>query len=137
MKAQAAFEYMLIVIIVLAFLIPLWSYMITVNSEASDELVLSYAKNTVDSITSTSDLVYSQGPPAKVRVSVFIPSGIQQTNITNKTVTLTVVHSSGTTGIFSQSRARLNGTIPDSKGSYWLEIRAVDHVDYEVDIQAV
>jgi uncharacterized protein (UPF0333 family) len=137
MKAQAAFEYMLIVILVLAFLVPLWTYTLSVNNEASDELALSYAKNTVESITSAADLVYSQGPPAKVKITVFIPGGVQEANITNRTVALKVQYTTGVTGVFAVSRARLNGTIPTSRGTYWLEIRAVDHADYDINIQKI
>ncbi|UCD03064.1 MAG: hypothetical protein JSV63_00295 [Candidatus Aenigmatarchaeota archaeon] len=135
MKAQAAFEYMLVVILVLAFLVPLWTYMLSVNKEASDELSLSYAKNAVESITSAADLVYSQGPPAKVRITVFIPDGVEEVNITNRTVNFRVAFSAGVTGIFALSRARLNGTIPTKRGTYWLEIEAIDHVDYDINIQ--
>ncbi len=135
MKAQAAFEYMLVVIIVLALLIPLWVYTMTVNNDATDELTLSYAKNAVESITSAADLVYSQGPPAKVRISVYVPGSVDEGNITNQTVIYKVSYNAGITGIFSTSKARLNGTLPTSKGTHIMEIRAIDHASYDVDIQ--
>lgn len=135
MKAQAAFEYMLIVMIVMAFLVPLWTYTIVVNNEAADELALAYAKNAAESLTSAADLVYSQGPPAKVRINVFIPGGVNETSITNQTVILNMMHSGGITSIFSISRARLNGTIPSTKGMYRMEVRAVYNANYDIDIQ--
>jgi len=135
MKAQAAFEYMLVAMIVLAFLVPLWTYTMGINNEATDELALSYAKNAVESITSAADLVYSQGAPAKVRIKIFIPSGVEEANITNQTVIMKVVYSGGTTGIFSVSRAGLNGTMPVTRGMHIMDIRAVDNANYEVDIQ--
>jgi len=135
MKAQAAFEYMLVVMLVMAFLVPLWTYTLSVNNEASDELALSYAKNAVETLTSAADLVYTQGAPAKVKVSLFVPDGVEEHNITNRTIILKVVYSGGSTGIFSTSRARLNGTMPTSRGTYWMEVRAVDNADFDVDIQ--
>ncbi len=135
MKAQAAFEYMLVVILVMSFLVPLWTYTLSVNNEASDELALSYAKNAVETLTSAADLVYTQGAPAKVKVSVFVPEGVEEYNITNRTIILKVVYSGGSTGVFSESRARLNGTIPTSRGTYWMEVRAVDDANFDIDIQ--
>ncbi len=91
----------------------------------------------MEAITSAADLVYSQGPPAKVRITVFVPGGVQEVNITNRTVSFKVRYTTGLTGVFAVSRARLNGTIPTDRGTYWLGIRAVDHVDYDIDIQKV
>ncbi len=135
MKAQAAFEYMLVVMIALSFLVPLWTYSMTVKNEASDELKLSYAKSATETLASAADLVYSQGAPAKVRVTVFIPEGVQEANITNQTIMLRVAYTGGNTGVFSISRARLNGTIPTRRGTYWMEVRAVENANFEVDIR--
>lgn len=135
MRAQAAFEYMLVVMLVLGFLVPLWTYTLTVNNEASDELSFSYAKNAVESISSAADLVYSQGPPAKLRVSVHIPGGVEEYNITNSTIIITIRNAGGVTGIFAESRARLNGTLPIDRGTYWIDVRAVDNANFDVDIQ--
>jgi uncharacterized protein (UPF0333 family) len=137
MKAQAAFEYMVIVIIALTFMIPLWVYITSVKTEASDELSLSYAKNTVDKLASTADLIYSQGSPAKVRVNIFIPPGVYGYNITNNTVVLRVMYMGTVTDVYAESRAMLNGTLPTAEGGYWMQIEAVDNENYDVYIQAV
>jgi len=137
MKAQAAFEYMVIVIIALTFMMPLWVYITSVKTEASDELSLSYAKNTVDKLASTADLIYSQGSPAKVRVNIFIPPGVYGYNITNNTVVLRVMYMGTVTDVYAESRAMLNGTLPTAEGSYWMQIEAVDNENYDVYIQAV
>ena len=135
MKAQAAFEYMLVVMIVMAFLVPLWTYTMVVNNEAAGELALAYAKNAAESITSAADMVYSQGPPAKVSINVFIPDGVNETIINNRTVILNMMYSGGITSIFSVSRAALNGTIPSTRGMHRMEVRAVDNANYGIDIQ--
>lgn len=137
MKAQIAFEYMLVVIIALGFMIPLWAYVTTVKIEAADELSLSYAKNTVDRLASTADLIYSQGPPAKVRVSIYIPDSMVDYNITNYTINLRVRYGNVISDVFAESKAKLNGTLPLTSGSYWMEIEAVDNANYDVFMQAV
>jgi uncharacterized protein (UPF0333 family) len=135
MRAQAAFEYMLVVLIALAFMVPLWTYMVTVNNQASDELSLSYAKNAADAIASAADLVYTQGPPAKVRVTVFVPSSTVNATIINGTVVFVIRNGGGQTTVYAESRARINGTLPTSGGSYNMEIRAIDDANYDVDVQ--
>jgi hypothetical protein len=134
MRAQAAFEYMLVVIIALAFMVPLWTYIFTVNNEANDELSLSYARNAVESIVSTADLVYSQGEPAKLRIDVLIPDNLQSYNITNRTVTLNILYANVVTDVFASSKARLNGTIPTTGGHHWLDIEAIEDANYDINI---
>jgi uncharacterized protein (UPF0333 family) len=137
MKAQPAFEYMLIVIIALAFMIPVWVYVTSVKTETTDELSLSYAKNAVEKMASTADLVYSQGPPAKVKVKVYIPNGVYGFNVTNNTIILDVMYMGNLNPVFGESRARLNGTLPTAEGNYWMQIEAVDNENYDIFIQAV
>ena len=136
MRAQAAFEYMLIVIIALAFMTPVWIYISAVKTETYSELSLSYAKNSVDKLASTSDLIYSQGSPAKVVVAIYIPTGVEGFDITNNTVNLKVRYMDTITDVFAESRARMNGTLPTVEGNYNMIIEAVDNVDYDVWIQA-
>lgn len=126
MRGQVAFEYMIIVAVVFAFLIPIWIYINTVQTRTSTELILSYAKNAVEKITTAADLVYSQGPPAKVRLALYIPSNVQGSSIVNKTVILRVVTDSGISDIYSTSLANLNGSIPISEGNYWATLEAKD-----------
>lgn len=124
MKVQVAFEYIIIIAIGLAFIIPIWLYIITVQYQSNVELALSYAKNAVDKIASTADLVYSQGTPAKVRVSVYIPNGVVQSNITNNTIYLTVRVGTQLSDVVAISEAELNGSLPTQEGNYLIDIEA-------------
>lgn len=137
MRAQAAFEYMLIVIIALALMVPVWAYVLTVKTETTDELALSYAKSSVDRLASTADLIYSQGPPAKVKVHIYIPDGVEGYNFTNNTVALMVRYQNSVTPVYADSRADMNGTLPTVEGNYWMQVEAVDNAEYDVFIQAV
>jgi len=137
MRAQVAFEYMLIVIMALAFLIPLWTYVTKVEAEASGELTLAYAKSSVERLASTADLIYSQGAPAKVKVSIYIPDAVAGYNITNYTINIKVLYMGTVSDVFAVSRARLNGTLPTTRGSYWMEVQAVEGEDYDVYIRQV
>ncbi|NIO19416.1 MAG: hypothetical protein GTN76_01370 [Candidatus Aenigmarchaeota archaeon] len=124
MRAQTAFEYMVIAIIILAFLTPMWLYVSQVQNESAEGLSLTYAKNAVKKIAENADLVYSQRLGAKVKVGIYIPRGVEEINITGKTVIMRIYSSSGAVDIFETSTADLNGTLPTTSGFHWVMIEA-------------
>jgi uncharacterized protein (UPF0333 family) len=123
-SGQVSFEYLMVFGLALAFAIPVWIYATTMQQSAGEELSLSYTKNAADQITAASDLVYAQGPPAKIRLSVYIPSRVEGINITDKTITLNVSSSAGFSDIFSTSSATMNGTLPSSEGMYRISVES-------------
>jgi uncharacterized protein (UPF0333 family) len=128
-RAQSSFEYMMIFGLAIAFAIPVWIYVASLQQSAGEELSISYAQNAVNQITSSADLVYTQGPPAKVRLSVYIPSRVDMINITNRTVNFRLLTSTGVSDVFSTSVANLTGSLPDSEGLYWIDVESMgDHV---------
>ena len=133
MKSQAAFEYMLIVMIVLAFLVPLWAYLYNIQSQSGTEISISYAKTAVRDIINNADLVYSQGPPAKVKIKIYIPSGVEEINISGTTINFKVRVDSEVSDIFGESIAQLNGSLPTQEGNYYVNIEAKeDYVQISV-----
>ena len=124
MKAQVSFEYMLVFGLAIAFAIPVWIYVTTMQQTAGEELSLSYAKNAANQITAVSDLVYTQGPPAKVILNVYIPSRIEQANLTNTSVIFKLHTSSGYSDVFSSSSANMTGIVPSSEGMYRISIES-------------
>jgi uncharacterized protein (UPF0333 family) len=124
MRAQVAFEYLVIVIIVLAFLTPLWIYLSQVKTQTVGELSLSYAKNAVKKIADASDLVYSQRLNAKVRIGVYIPRNVQEINITGKMIDMRVLSDSTLVDVFENTKADLNGSLPTNEGFYWILVEA-------------
>lgn len=124
MKVQAAFEYMIIIAIVIAFITPLWAYNLGVQRQTNTELSFAYAKNLVNKIADTANLVNSQGPPAKLTLTVFIPEGVIDVNISSNRINLQVRIDSGYSDVFQFSQATLNGTLPTNKGTYSISIEA-------------
>ncbi len=124
MKAQTAFEYMVIAIFILAFLTPIWVYLYQLQAQTSDEFAISYAKNAVTQIAKKADLVYSQRMDAKVKIEVYIPRGIEYINITGNEVNMRILSRSGPVDIFATSIAQLQGSIPTGEGLYWILIKA-------------
>jgi uncharacterized protein (UPF0333 family) len=133
MRGQSAFEYLIIVSLVITFLIPVWAYVLSTQQSTTDELSLTYADNAVKKIADTASLVYSQGPPAKVTVRLYIPGGVENITVINNTITLRLRTSSGFNDVTDISTARLNLTegmesILSEEGIYLIKIEAKDNV---------
>lgn len=126
MKAQVAFEYIIIVGVVITFLIPLWSYIAVVNEQATQSLSISQAQTAANRIVSASDLVYTQGPPAQLTITIFIPRGVESANLTDTTVRFRVYIGKGVTDVAAVALGPLNGSIPRREGLYRFSIKAVE-----------
>lgn len=124
MRGQTAFEYMIMAIFILMFLMPIWVYMTQVQAQAADEFRLSYAKNAVTQIAKKADLIYSQRLGAKIKMEVYIPSGVEYVNITGNEINMRVASMSGPVDVFETSIAQLQGGIPAQEGLYTVVIKA-------------
>lgn len=125
MRAQASFEYLMIFSLAIAFAIPVWIYVSSVQQSAGEELSFSYAQNAVNQITSAADMVYTQGPPAKVSLNIYVPSRVEYINITGKSINFRMLSSGGVSDIFSESVANLTGTLSTSEGMYRISVESM------------
>jgi uncharacterized protein (UPF0333 family) len=128
LSGQTAMEYLIIVSIVLVFMIPIWTYVATMQQQTNTELTLTYARNAANQIADAAKLVYSQGPPAKLRINVYIPYGVQNITITNNSISFGVIFNSKTADIYAFSTSNLNGSIPSGQGYYWIDVEAMDNL---------
>lgn len=128
MKAQVALEYIIIVGIVLAFLIPVWSYLAAANTQASESLAASQAQAAAQKIASAADLVYTQGPPSQIKTEVFFPNGMSGASLNDSTVIIQVYSAGSVSDVVATSLANFTGSIPQSAGLYQLTIKAVNQV---------
>ena len=123
---QAAFEYLVIVSMILFFMIPIWGYVTSTQANTNTELILTYAQTAANQIVDASNLVYSQGPPAKVRINVYIPHKVTNISIVNNTIKLEVKFNGEFSDIFAFSNSVLNGSVPFDEGNYKVYIEAVN-----------
>ena len=123
-KAQAAFEYMVLIGIALVILLGFvaFSYNWTISSQES--LAISAAENSAAKIADAANLVYSQGYPAKTRVLIQIPYNIQQISIQNTTITFVVGSGGGTTDVFADSKAPMQGSIVAQPGNFFIAVQS-------------
>ncbi len=127
-KAQAAIEYFVIAAMVMMFMVPIWTYIVTIQQQTTYELSLSYARNAAKQIADASSLVYSQGNPAKINIKVFIPDGVENISIVDKTIIFHVNTGAQVNEVWYTSAARMQGVeyIPTNDGYYYFDIISMD-----------
>ncbi len=128
MKAQAAIEYFVIAGMVMMFMIPIWVYIVTIQQQTSQELSLSYTRNAAKHIADAASLVHSQGFPAKINIKVYIPDGVTNVSIVNKTIIFHMLTGSLESEVWYTSTAELQGedNIPVNEGYYYFDIISHD-----------
>ncbi|VVB68298.1 Uncharacterised protein [Candidatus Norongarragalina meridionalis] len=112
MRAQAAVEYLSIVAISLAALLPLWYFVSTSTDSVKQDLRVGSARQAVFKLRDAADLAYAQGVPAEFLVEVNVPDGISSASLYANEIVLQIsMGSRGTTDVFSVSIANLTGDI--------------------------
>ena len=82
----------------------------------NEALQKSYARNAVEKLASAADLVYVQGPPAKVTVRVRIPDNVESVNISGHLIYFRVVTPQGASDVYAVTRGPVNGSISTTQG---------------------
>ena len=95
------------------------TYSIFTPLEVRREII---AKKVVDA----SESVYYQGAPSQVTLSVYMPSQLTGVLFINKNLILQYATKDGTAEIIETSAVNISGSIPASKGTYTLTIKAFD-----------
>jgi hypothetical protein len=126
MKSQAAVDYFTIISVAFLILVPLVVYLNQLLTGYSGDNSISLAKNAVNKLGETADWVFSQGPPAKNTFMIYVPQGIEEISFNNKVILFKVRTSAGTTDVYYQTVAVLNGYIPNKSGYYHISLTAFD-----------
>ena len=133
-RGQASVEYLILVGVMLAFLIPLFYYALT---EISSNLKTSQAENAISMLAGKIDNVYSLGPGNREKVKITIPKGTVSLDILeNKTVELKLLVYGNVTEIFKTTKAQNIITNPlKDPGTYFLIIESLDNGDIKIDVK--
>ncbi len=126
MKGQAAVEYMIIIGIAMAILVPLFVILNSYTYETRSDLKIRALEDSMDSIAESSNMVYFQGYPAKMSVNLYVPEGVVMTNVSDNLFRVRVRYGNGYTDIVSMTDAIVNGSLPTKAGIYKITIKAVE-----------
>jgi uncharacterized protein (UPF0333 family) len=105
MKGQTAFEYLILFSLVLAILAFLTYYAQDMTERNREEIIISNAVIAVNKITEAADIVYTQGKPSQITLSVYIPDKVYFIEFSNKMMIMRINVSSGSSDIFASSKA--------------------------------
>jgi hypothetical protein len=124
MKGQVAVEYLIIISVALMILTPLSLYVNQALRGYTDNTRISKAWTAVNKLGESADWVYSQGPPAKLTFKIYIPDGIEEASLNDKTFLFKIKTSSGTSDIFYTTVSDLDGYLPKKSGYYYVSLTA-------------
>ena len=112
---QGAFEYMMIVGLVMLIIIPIGAYVWQQNEISLRTQQAQIAANT---IANTADNLWAQGPGARSTITVLLPNGYIPGNsfVSNTLVVISVNTPAGTTDAAATTRANMTGSLPVEYG---------------------
>jgi len=133
MKAQAAVEFLIVVSVALMIILPVSFYANQSLIGYKDDTKISLARNTVNKLGESADWVFSQGPPAKLTLEIYIPDDVYNVSLEDKTILFKIRTSAGVTDVFYETVPTLNGSLPISSGYYFVSLTAyADYVNINV-----
>ncbi len=132
-RGQASVEYLILVGVMLAFLIPLFYYALT---EISTNLKTSQAENTISLLAGKIDNIYSLGPGNREKLKITIPKGaVSLSVLNNKTIELKMMVYGNVTEIFKTTKAQnIIAALPNNSGTYFLNIESINSGDILIGI---
>jgi hypothetical protein len=124
MLGQTAFEYLLLFSLVLSMLAILLIYSQQITEGNREEIIVANAITAVNKIAEASDIVYTQGKPSQITLSVYIPEKVHSIKFDNKMVIMKMNISSGISDVFATSKAPLQGNISTTSGTKKIKVIA-------------
>lgn len=113
-RGQAALEYMLLLGVLLAFLVPVVVYSTETTARSVGALE---GKRAVQSIAGAADRVYAMGG-GRMYVLVTVPPGITGQSVANKTIRLTLSSGDAASDIVGSTIGNISGSMPVSYGTH-------------------
>jgi uncharacterized protein (UPF0333 family) len=128
MRAQTAFEYLMIFSIVLAIVGILTLYAGEMTKRNEDDIRIANAMTIVNKVVEAANIVYTQGEPSQITLSLYVPEGIESIEINDRKILVKAKVSNGITDIFAFSKAPLQGSISLTPGTK--KVKVIAEEDY-------
>ncbi|MBS3164611.1 hypothetical protein J4439_04220 [Candidatus Woesearchaeota archaeon] len=123
-RGQIGLEYMMIFAFALMITLPFIFYFFFYTSGPSAETDTYQAQLVARRIVDNAEVAYSLGEGARTTVRVHIPSTVMDSAIMDNSVVFAVYVRGGTSEVAYPSEVNLNGTLPNSSGTYRIHIEA-------------
>lgn len=122
-RGQAAFEYLVLIGVLLAVLIPLFHY---VSNYSSQNIKVEKASDSIKTLGTTADALYALGPGNKDFVWVNLPGGISNVSITGNQIQIKVLINGRESDFYYTTLGQVNGTLPMEQGQFKIVIEVLD-----------
>ena len=126
MRGQAAFEYLMLFSITLGILSVLVVFSQDMTARNREDIAVANAMNAANKIVEAANIVYTQGKPSRVTLSVYIPEGVDSIQFINNTMLMKINIGSTPNDIFATSKAPLQGNISSTSGMKQIKVIAED-----------
>lgn len=126
-KSQVALEYLLMMGIAFLILVPLFNYINSYTVQTRSDLKRNALEDSLEQLVESSEMVYSQGEPAKITVNMYIPDGVVDQTIYNHSIVVGYEMSGLRTDLVVHSDAPLKGSLPRETGGYEVELKAEEN----------
>jgi uncharacterized protein (UPF0333 family) len=127
MRGQAAFEYLLLFSIALSILGILVWYSQGVTERNREDIIVANSITAINKIVEASNIVYTQGKPSQITLSVYIPERVSSIEFNNTMIIIKINVGHGVSDIIATSKAPLQGFISPDSGMKKIKITAEDN----------
>jgi len=127
MHGQTAFEYLMIFSIVFIILTILIVYSQQITLRNREEMRITNAITAVNKIVDAADIVFTQGSPSQLTVSIYIPEGVDSIQINNNIFLIKIRVAGEITDIFAISKTNLQGSISTDPGTKKVKVIAEEN----------
>lgn len=128
MLGQVAFEYLALFSIVLVILSFLTYYAQDMTEMNREEIASSNAIIAVNKIVDAADIVFTQGSPSQITLSVYIPENVNSVKSSNNVLIMKIRSGSSISDVFAISKANLNVSISNSSGTKRIKVKCCEGI---------
>mgnify|MGYP003975835435 CR=1 FL=1 len=129
-RGQAAFEYMILIGVLLAVLIPLFNY---VSYYSAQNVKVEKLEDAVQTLGKTADSLYSLGPGNKDYAWISLPGGLRNTSVSGQEVLIVAYLFGGNSDFHYNTKGPVNGTIPNERGTFKMKLEVLDNGTVQIE----
>lgn len=126
-KAQVGVEYMIIVGFVTFAIMSILVLAMFYSGQVKDKVKLNQVESFANQLLNSAESVFFAGEPSKTTISLYLPDGVKEINITSNYLVISVTTSSGENKRAYESKVPIQGTISTGEGIKKLTLEATNN----------
>lgn len=123
-RGQISTEYLIVVSFIVFVVLGILAVSFVYTSKIRDTIKFSQIERMSDRIISSAETIFYAGEPSKTKMTIYIPEGIQEIEITSNEIIFTIITSSGQNVISYNSNVPLEGSLSSAKGTKVISLEA-------------